>query len=72
MITLVVRATSIWVFFFAHIPFVMNRTFNTTLAERLQQHTVWLNDSEFNYWLGQCLTLLIQEKPIAKFAMIQS
>jgi len=44
MITLRVCATSIWVFFFAHILFVMNRTFNTTFTERLQQHTVWLND----------------------------
>ena len=39
MITLLllVRATCIWVLFFAHIPFVVNRTFNATPAERLQQ-----------------------------------
>jgi len=34
---LLVRATYTWVLFFAHIPFVVNRTFNTTSTERLQQ-----------------------------------
>jgi len=40
MITLLllVHATYIWVLFFMHIPFVVNRTFNTTLTERLQQY----------------------------------
>jgi len=33
---LLVRATYIWVLFFAHIPFVVNRTFNATPTERLQ------------------------------------
>jgi len=33
---LLVRATYIWVFFFRHIPFVVNRTFNATPVERLQ------------------------------------
>jgi len=28
----------IWVLFFEHIPFVVNRTFNATPTERLQQH----------------------------------
>jgi len=39
MITLLllVRATYIWVLFFADIPFVVNRTFNATPTERLQQ-----------------------------------
>jgi len=38
MITLLllVRATYIWVLFFAHIPFVVNHTFNATPTERLQ------------------------------------
>jgi len=35
---LLVRATHIWALFFAHIPFVVNRTFNATPMERLQQH----------------------------------
>ena len=34
---LLVRTTYIWVLFFAHISFVVNRTFNATSAERLQQ-----------------------------------
>jgi len=34
---LLVRTTYIWVLFFAHMPFVVNRTFNATPAERLQQ-----------------------------------
>jgi len=33
---LLVRATYIWVLFFAYIPFVVNRAFNVTLTERLQ------------------------------------
>ena len=37
---LLVRAT--WVLFFMHIPFVVNRTFNTVLTERLQHlHQGW-------------------------------
>jgi len=35
---LLVRAAYIWVLFVARIPFVVNRTFNATLTERLQQH----------------------------------
>jgi len=35
----------IWVLFFAHIPFVVNRTLNATPTERLQQ---WLEDSPSN------------------------
>jgi len=31
-----VCATYIWVFFFTYISFVVNRTFNTMLTERLQ------------------------------------
>jgi len=38
---LLVRATYIRVLFFAHIPFVLNCTFNATLTERLQQ---WQKD----------------------------
>ena len=33
---LLVRATFAWVLFFAHIPFVVNRTFKATPAERSQ------------------------------------
>jgi len=41
MITLLllVRAKYITLLFFAHIPFVVNRTFNATSTERLQQGT---------------------------------
>jgi len=35
---LLVRATCIWVLFFAHIPFLMNRTFDATPTERLSHH----------------------------------
>jgi len=38
ILLLLVRATYIWVLFFAHIPFVVNRTFNITPTERLQQY----------------------------------
>jgi len=40
MITLLllVRTTYIWVLFFAHIPYVVNRAFSATLVEWLQQH----------------------------------
>jgi len=37
---LLVHSTYIWVLFFAHIPFVVNRTFNATPTERLQQQTI--------------------------------
>jgi len=42
MITLLllVRASYTWVLFFAHIPFVVNRTFNATPTETLPQLTV--------------------------------
>jgi len=35
---LFVCTTCIWVLFFMHIPFVMNRTMNATPTERLQHH----------------------------------
>jgi len=35
MDTWLVRATQIWVLFFAHIPFMVNRAFNAALAESL-------------------------------------
>jgi len=40
MITLLllVCTTYVWVLFFAHIPFVVNRTFNATPIERLQHY----------------------------------
>ena len=34
---LLVRATYIWVLFFAHIPFMVNHTFNATPTEKLQE-----------------------------------
>ena len=42
------RHMCIWVLFFAHIPFVVNRTFNATLTERLQQHIILLRSSEID------------------------
>jgi len=33
----------LWVLFFAHIPFVVNRTFNATSTDRLQQSTANIN-----------------------------
>jgi len=44
MITLLllVRATYLWVLFFAYIPFVVNHTFNATPTERLQQYCKFL------------------------------
>ena len=38
ILLLLFRDTYIWVLFFAHIPFVVNHTFNTMPMERLQQH----------------------------------
>jgi len=44
MITLLllVRDTYMWVLFFAHIPFVVNYTFNATLTETSQQYPPYL------------------------------
>ena len=42
-IILLVPATFVWVLFFAHISLVVNRTFNATPAERLQQYCAELN-----------------------------
>jgi len=41
IILLLVHATYIWMLFFAHIPFVVNRTFNATPTrpKRLQQQS---------------------------------
>jgi len=41
---MLVRATYVWVLFFAHIPFVVNRTFNATPTERLQQYSSFRAD----------------------------
>ena len=38
LLLLLVRATYIYLLFFAHTPFVVHHTFNATLLERLQQH----------------------------------
>ena len=55
MITLLLldRATYIWVLFFAHIPFVVNRTFNATPVERLQQHPLLFttNNTDCTFFL---------------------
>jgi len=37
-----IYCTSIWVLFFTHIPFVVNRTFNATSTKMLQQYT-WIS-----------------------------
>jgi len=37
-LSLLVHAIYIWVLFFMHMPFLVNRTFNTMTTERLQQH----------------------------------
>ena len=39
---LLVRAPYVWVLFFTHIPFVVNRTFTATPTETLQQYK-WLS-----------------------------
>jgi len=56
---LLARATYMWVLCFAHIPFVVNRTFNATPTERLQQREHWptilcmrCNRSRFTYDQG--------------------
>jgi len=38
------------VLFFTHIPFVVNRTFNATPAERLQQHLLFSTNRTFFLW----------------------
>jgi len=46
LLLLLVCTTYIWVLFFAHIPFVVNRAFNATPAERLQHsHDVGLSST---------------------------
>jgi len=34
--------TNVWVLFFMHFPFVVNRRFNATSTERLKQYT-WIS-----------------------------
>jgi len=46
---LLVRDTYILVLFFAHIPFVVNHTFNKTPTERLQHYQFWENYQRFKY-----------------------
>ena len=72
-------APHIWVLFFAHIPFVVNCTFNTTPMERLRQHpllftTNFTNRTFFLWGLhlprrshpGHSTTLLRSEIPSRK------
>jgi len=63
ILLLLVHATYIWVLFFAHIPFVVNRTFNATPMETLQQLQLQL------YWYDQaswCLILFyFLKQPVA-------
>jgi len=55
MITLLlfVHATYIRVLFFAHIPFMVNRTLNATPTERLQQHPLLftMNHTDHTFFL---------------------
>jgi len=46
---LLVRTTYIWVLFFAHIPYVVNRTSNATPAERLQQQPLLFTTNRTNH-----------------------
>jgi len=76
MITLLllVRATYIWVLFFAHIPFVVNRTFNATLTERLQQfHEMWKykRNLQFRKLMTFLLSVLFLEETFANFVAYQ-
>jgi len=79
MMLLLVHATYIWVLFFAHIPVVVNCTFNTMAMERLQQHpllfTMNRTDCTFFLWRlhlaqpshpGHSTTLLRSESPSNK------
>ena len=85
MITLLllVHAMYIWVLFFAHIPFMMSRTFNTMPTERLQQHPLLLttnhSDRTFFLWRlhlvrpshpGHSTILLWSESPSSKCAKL--
>ena len=82
---LLVRATYIWVLFFVHIQFVVNRTFNATPLERLQQHpllfTMNCSDRMFFSWsldLAQPLnpaystTFMRSESPSSKCAKLHT
>jgi len=57
MITLLllVRATYIWVLFFAHIPFVVNHTFNATPPERLQHYDADVNAINQDFQKLSCI-----------------
>ena len=46
-VLLLVCATYIWVLFFTHVPFMVNRTFNAMPTERLQHHKSQLLQSLF-------------------------
>jgi len=49
---LLVHTTYTWVSFFVHIPFMVNRTFNTMSTKRLQQHLLFTTnhtDSTFSF-----------------------
>jgi len=86
MITLLllVRATLI-VFFFAHIPFVVNHIVNTTPQERLQQHPFFFTtnhtDRTFFVWMlnsaqpphpGHTTILLRSESPSSICAKLRT
>ena len=51
---LLVRATYIWVLFFTYIPFMVNRTFNATPTERLQQFNKKLHSTACEKGLLGC------------------
>jgi len=63
-ILLLVRATYIRVLFFAHIPFLVNRTFNATPIEVLQHLTTKLEGNDetvilfSKHFFGKCSSYL--------------
>ena len=80
-----VHATCICVLLFVHVPFVVNRTFNATPTERLQQRPLLFamkrtHRTFFLWWLhlappshpGQSTTLLWLEYPGGKYAKLHT
>ena len=55
---MLVHATHLWVFFFAHFPFVVNRAFNTTLTKNFQQY--WRQKSSSVQKIRDCSIKYLQ------------
>jgi len=85
LLLLLVHVTYICVLLFAHIPFVVNRTFNTTSTERLQQRPLLFAVNRtyrtFFLWMlhlaplshpSQSTTLLRLESPGGKYAKLHT